>query len=193
MSVPHGRSWTAEDAARAADLDVVQLADQLSVLVREGVLRLQDGGYEIGREDLREPLCNELTQLQRRAIHGRMGRAFAASAAPDDVSTALCAAAHLIRAEELSVAYPLLLRALVRCTGNSLLETMVTSALDRHQRPLYLGLDVGLDAAAATSEHAQLVEALGAHDAMRARSLMIDHVSRAEERIVAALRAAGYQ
>lgn len=84
-------------------------------------------------------------------------------------------------------------RALVRCTGNSLLEAMVTSALDRHQRPLYLGLDVGLDAAAATSEHAQLVEALGTHDAVRARSLMIDHVSRAEERIVGALRAAGYQ
>ena len=84
-------------------------------------------------------------------------------------------------------------RALVRCTGNSLLEAMVTSALDRHQRPLYLGLDVGLDAAAATSEHVQLVEAVEAHDAERARALMIDHVSRAEERIVSALQAAGYR
>jgi len=69
---------------------------------------------------------------------------------------------------------------------------MVTSALDRHQRPLYLGLDVGLDAAAATAEHVQLVEALEAHDGERARLLMIDHVSRAEERIVSALQAAGY-
>lgn len=84
-------------------------------------------------------------------------------------------------------------RALVRCAGNSLLEAMVTSALDRHQRPLYLGLDVGLDAGAATSEHQQLVDAVGQHDAERARSLMVDHVSRAEERIVAALRAAGYR
>jgi DNA-binding GntR family transcriptional regulator len=84
-------------------------------------------------------------------------------------------------------------RALARCTGNTLLEAMVTSALDRHQRPLYLGLDVGLDAAAATSEHRQLVTAIEQRDAARARSVMVDHVSRAEERIVGALRAAGYQ
>ncbi len=83
-------------------------------------------------------------------------------------------------------------RALVRCTGNSLLETMVTSALDRHQRPLYLGLDVGVDAAAATSEHLQLVDALERHDAEAARQVMFDHVAHAEERIVAALSAAGY-
>jgi DNA-binding GntR family transcriptional regulator len=83
-------------------------------------------------------------------------------------------------------------RALVRCTGNSLLETMVTSALDRHQRPLYLGLDVGVDAAAATSEHVQLVDALEQHDAALARSLMFEHVAHGERRIVAALTAAGY-
>ncbi len=46
---------------------------------------------------------------------------------------------------------------------------------------------------AATSEHHQLVGALERRDAERARSLMKEHVSRAEERIVAALRAAGYR
>jgi DNA-binding GntR family transcriptional regulator len=70
---------------------------------------------------------------------------------------------------------------------------MVTSALDRHQRPLYLGLDVGLDARAATDEHVGLVDAIAARDPDRAASLMTDHVSRAEQRIVAALRAAGYR
>jgi DNA-binding GntR family transcriptional regulator len=70
---------------------------------------------------------------------------------------------------------------------------MVTSALDRHQRPLYLGLDVGVDAAAATVEHYQLVEAIEQRDAERARSVMKDHVSRAEDRIVPALRAAGFK
>ena len=83
-------------------------------------------------------------------------------------------------------------RALVRCSGNSLLEAMVVSALDRHQRPLYLGLDVGVDAAAATSEHVQLVEALERQDAPLARRLMSDHIAHAEVRIVAALREAGY-
>jgi FCD domain len=82
-------------------------------------------------------------------------------------------------------------RALVRCTGNSLLETMVTSALDRHQRPLYLGLDKGLDAAASTSEHLALVSAIELRDAARAQEVMFDHVSDAEERIVSALRPRG--
>lgn len=84
-------------------------------------------------------------------------------------------------------------RVLVRCTGNALLETMITSALDRHQRPLYLGLDVGLDSGAATREHLELVEAVEKRDRARAASLMFDHVARAEERIVAALQAAGYE
>ncbi|HEX5475315.1 MAG TPA: GntR family transcriptional regulator [Vicinamibacterales bacterium] len=84
-------------------------------------------------------------------------------------------------------------RALARCADNSLLEVVVTSALDRHQRPLYLGLDVGLDAQAATTEHLALVQALENHDAKQARALMFDHVSHAEARIVAALSAAGYQ
>lgn len=84
-------------------------------------------------------------------------------------------------------------RTLVRCSGNSLLEAMVTSALDRHQRPLYLGLDVGIDAAAAAAEHVALVEAIAARDAERAGRLMDEHVAHGEGRIVPALRAAGYQ
>jgi DNA-binding GntR family transcriptional regulator len=84
-------------------------------------------------------------------------------------------------------------RTLVRCTGNTLLEGMVTSALDRHQRPLYLGLDVGIDAAASTAEHVALIDAIAAHDPDRAARLMTHHVSRGEDRIVAALRAAGYR
>ena len=84
-------------------------------------------------------------------------------------------------------------RTLVRCSGNTLLEGMVTSALDRHQRPLYLGLDVGIDAAAATAEHVGLVDAIAAGDAERAAHLMTEHVSRGEHRIVHALQAAGYR
>jgi DNA-binding GntR family transcriptional regulator len=84
-------------------------------------------------------------------------------------------------------------RTLVRCSGNSLFEGMVTSALDRHQRPLYLGLDVGIDASAAASEHRGLVDAIAAGDAERAERLMVEHVAHAEDRIVPALRAAGYR
>ena len=84
-------------------------------------------------------------------------------------------------------------RSLVRCTGNALLESMVTSALDRHQRPLYLGLDVGMDAEAATRGHREMVDAIEKRDARRAGALMAAHVSEGEERIVQALRAAGYR
>lgn len=81
---------------------------------------------------------------------------------------------------------------LVRCTGNPQLESIVMSALDRHQRPLYLGLDVGVDAKASTAEHRDIVEAVRNRDPERAGRLMVQHIGKAEERIVKALRAAGF-
>ena len=81
---------------------------------------------------------------------------------------------------------------LVRATGNSHLESIVMAALDRHQRPLYLGLDVGLDAAASTAEHFAIVEAVEHRQASLASELMKTHIGKAEDRIATALRAAGY-
>lgn len=81
---------------------------------------------------------------------------------------------------------------LVRSTGNAQLEGVVMAALDRHQRPLYLGLDVGIDAAASTAEHLAIVEAVGRRAARRASELMRTHIGRAEARIATALRAAGF-
>jgi DNA-binding GntR family transcriptional regulator len=82
--------------------------------------------------------------------------------------------------------------ALVRSTGNTRLEGVVMSALDQHQRPLYLGLGMGVDGTASTAEHRDVTAAIKAHDASRARALMIEHIAHAEERIIAALRGAGY-
>ena len=81
---------------------------------------------------------------------------------------------------------------LVRSTGNAQLEGVVMAALDRHQRPLYLGLDVGIDAAASTAEHFAIVEAVRLGEPGRAAELMTTHIGRAEDRIATALRAAGY-
>jgi DNA-binding GntR family transcriptional regulator len=80
----------------------------------------------------------------------------------------------------------------VQSTKNRQLEAILMSALDRHQRPLYLGLDVGIDGQASTQEHLEIAEAVGSHDPERARTLMVKHIAKAETRIVAALRAAGY-
>lgn len=82
--------------------------------------------------------------------------------------------------------------ALVQCARNGHLEAIVMSALDKHQRPLYLGLDVGVDAAAATAEHFEIIDAVRSHDRARAHDLMVRHISHAEERITTALRQAGF-
>jgi len=82
--------------------------------------------------------------------------------------------------------------ALVRSTHNARLEAIVMSSLDQHQRPLYLGLGVGVDGKASTREHREVVEAVRTHNAAQARTLMTDHIARAEGRILAALKAAGY-
>jgi DNA-binding GntR family transcriptional regulator len=81
--------------------------------------------------------------------------------------------------------------ALARCSHNRRLENMVMSVLDQLHRPLYLGLDVGIEAGAATAEHLQVLEAVRARDAARARCLMTEQISRTEGRIVAALEALG--
>ena len=80
----------------------------------------------------------------------------------------------------------------VASTKNRQLEAILMSALDRHQRPLYLGLDIGIDGGASTQEHLEITEAVSKHDPERARTLMVKHIAKAEDRIVAALRAAGY-
>jgi len=80
--------------------------------------------------------------------------------------------------------------ALVKCTGNTRIESIVMSLLDQHQRPLYLGLGRGIDAEASTAEHLEVIDAVRAHNPSRAHTLMYEHISRGEQRIVAALRAA---
>ncbi len=83
-------------------------------------------------------------------------------------------------------------QALARCTRNERLESVVASVLDQIQRPLYLGLDTGLDADSATAEHNELVRSIGARDADRARQVMADQIQRAEMRILAAVSASGF-
>ena len=73
-------------------------------------------------------------------------------------------------------------RQLARASHNDRLEAMVMSVLDELQRPLYLGLDVGLDAEGATREHVLLVGAVRDHDPERARRLQIEQITRAGDR-----------
>ena len=79
--------------------------------------------------------------------------------------------------------------ALAGCTHNRRLEAAVVSMLDQIQRPLYLGLDVGLDPRTATTEHLELVQAVRMRAPRRARMLAQQQIRSAEARIVKALRA----
>ncbi|WP_435018035.1 GntR family transcriptional regulator [Tundrisphaera sp. TA3] len=79
-------------------------------------------------------------------------------------------------------------RELARASGNRRLESLVAALLDELQRPLYLGLDVGLDAACATQEHVLIVETIKARDPAAARQLHTEQIIGANERIMAAMR-----
>ena len=81
-------------------------------------------------------------------------------------------------------------QALAGCTHNTRLESVIASVLDQIQRPLYLGLDTGLDAEAATAEHYELVEAVAQRNAGLARQVMAEQIRRAEMRILAAVSVA---
>jgi DNA-binding GntR family transcriptional regulator len=83
-------------------------------------------------------------------------------------------------------------QALARASHNSRLEAMVMAALDQHQRPLHLGLGIGMDGQSSTGEHRQIVAAIRDRDPERARRVMYHHILRGEDRIATALKAGGY-
>ena len=80
--------------------------------------------------------------------------------------------------------------ALVRCAHNQRLESIVMLVLDQLQRPMYLGLDIGLDPVAATAEHVEKVAAIRAHDPAAARRLAAEHMAGTERRVLEAIQAA---
>lgn len=81
---------------------------------------------------------------------------------------------------------------IARCARNSQLESLVATVLERHQRPCFLGLDVGIDAEESTQEHLKVVEAIRNRHAEQAQKLMARHIGGGERRILAALKEAGY-
>ena len=81
---------------------------------------------------------------------------------------------------------------LVRCVGNHLLENIVMSSLDAYQRPAYLGVGRVTDQNKASRCHHEIVDAIEARDPIKAETVMCHHVIGGSERIIRALREAGY-
>jgi GntR family transcriptional regulator, rspAB operon transcriptional repressor len=172
------------------------LREALNRLALEGLVTIAPyRGYAI------TPLTlggfRELCEV-RRILEAEVG-ALAARRATDEDVTSLAGLAELKYRREDRETYERYLRAnsafhlaLVRCTRNSQLEALVMAALDQHQRPLYMGLGVGVDGKASTAEHLEIVDALRRRSAAKARKLMLEHITRGEDRIARALTAAGY-
>jgi GntR family transcriptional regulator, rspAB operon transcriptional repressor len=172
------------------------LREALNRLALEGLVTIAPyRGYAATRLTLDG--FRELCEV-RRILEAGAG-ALAAQRATNEDLARLAALAELKYRREDRQTYERYLRAnsafhlaLVRCTRNTRLEALVMAALDQHQRPLYMGLGVGMDGKASTAEHLEIIDALRRRSAAKARKVVLEHITRAEDRIVRALTAAGY-
>lgn len=195
-SMQPGARIIEKDLCQEMGVSRTPLREALNRLGLEGLMALTPyRGYAAAAISVRQ--FRELCEL-RRIIESESAALAAQRATAADV-VALRNVAELKYTRGSAQTYELYLRAnsafhlaLVRSTGNAMFEAVVMSALDHHQRPLYLGLDVGLDAEAATAEHREVVNAVEKKDSELARRLMFNHIAHAEDRIVNALQAAGY-
>jgi len=173
------------------------LREALNRLGLEGLVTLEPyRGYEVvpvTLEDIRD-LCELRTIVESESA------ALAAQRATQEDVTKLVSLAELRYTPGERDTYENYLRsnsafhlALARCTRNARLEAIIASVIDKIQRPLYMGLDVGLDVDEATAEHVAVVEAVRDGSATRARQLMRKQIARAEERMILALRRGGLE
>jgi len=195
-SMRPGERIVEKDLCAEMHLSRTPLREAFNRLALEGLIIVSPyRGYSVA--PISVTAYKELCGL-RRIVEGGVAALAAGIASPEDV-------ARLIETAETSYTprdrggYLGYLRnnssfhlSLVRITRNRQLESIVMSALDRHQRPLYLGLDIGLDTSISTKEHREIAYAVGAHHPARARKLMVSHIAEVEERIVDGLRTAGY-
>jgi DNA-binding GntR family transcriptional regulator len=195
-SMQPGERIIEKDLCKEMGVSRTPVREALNRLALEGLVAITPfRGYATSPISVKQ--FRELCEL--RGIIEPESAALAAERATDANVAALRTVAELTYTRGAAQTYEAYLRAnsafhlaLVQSTGNTLLEAVVMSSLDHHQRPLYLGLDVGMDAKASTAEHHRVVDAVAARDRGLARQLMRTHIAHAEDRIVSALTAAGY-
>ena len=81
----------------------------------------------------------------------------------------------------------------VRAARNPTLENLVMSTLDMYQRPTYMRIGRQMDPENPSAKHRAIAEAIALHDSEKTRSIMRQHILGGGERIVEALKAAGYE
>jgi GntR family transcriptional regulator, rspAB operon transcriptional repressor len=184
------------DLCNALNVSRTPLREAFNRLAHEGLVNASPyRGYTVA--PLSAESFQDLCEV-RRLIEPQVAALAAQRASPEDTAKLL----NLSKLEYVvgdRASYEAYLRAnsmfhleIARCARNSQLESIVVAVLDRHQRPCYLGLDVGIDAAESTVEHVEVVNAIRDRNSAKASELMAKHIAGGERRILAALRAAGY-
>jgi DNA-binding GntR family transcriptional regulator len=175
-----------KDLCSEMNVSRTPLREALNRLGLEGLITLEPyKGYEVaplGIEDIRN-----LSEL-RGIVESETAALAAQRATPAEIDALSRMAALRYRPGDRAT-YETYLRdnsafhlALARCSHNDRLESIVASVIDQIQRPLYLGLDVGLDANEATREHELVVDAVRRRDSRSARKLMRDQIIEAGQR-----------
>lgn len=188
-----GQRLIEKEICESLSISRTPLREALNRLGQEGLVKMTPfRGYAVTRlasEDVRD-LCELRCILETEAA------ALAAHRASAEDCARLLKVADIVYVpgdrktyERYLVSNMTFHSALAECTHNRRLKSAVVSMLDQIQRPLYFGLDVGLDPQTATTEHLELVEAVRKREPRRARMLAQKQIRSAEERIIAALRA----
>ena len=194
-AVAPGQRLNEKDIAEELRVSRTPLREALNRLAQESLLtRIPYCGYAVAPVT-KDDIAN-LCEL-RFVVETAAAELAAERATPEEIG-------HLSQSVELQYTpgdrktYPQYLKAnsifhrgMARASHNGRLESMVMSILDELQRPLYLGLDMGLNAENATKEHVELVDAITSHDPGWARRIHGEHIRAASDRMIAAIQAKG--
>ncbi|HEV2498111.1 MAG TPA: GntR family transcriptional regulator [Terriglobia bacterium] len=189
-SLPPGSRIVEKDLSAKMGISRTPLREALNRLTQEGLVNLiRHRGYQVAPITLQD--LRDLFEV-RRIVESESAYLAAARRDPEDVAE-LRRLAGLPYLPGERKTYKTYLQnniafhvAVAGCAKNLRLASMVRSVLEQLERPIYLGLDIGIDSTTATGEHLSLVAAVEARDANRARQIMIEQIGNTQDRILQA-------
>jgi DNA-binding GntR family transcriptional regulator len=179
-----------KDVCAKMGISRTPLREALNQLSQEGLVKLiRHRGYQVAPITLQD--LRDLFEL-RRIVESESAFLAATRRSPEEVAK-LRQLAGLPYLPGERKTYKTYLRnnttfhvAVACCSHNVRLASIVRSLLEQMERPIYLGLDIGIDSATATGEHLNLVKAIEARDPELARRIMIEQIGNTEHRILMA-------
>jgi DNA-binding GntR family transcriptional regulator len=189
-SLAPGARIVEKDLCAKMGVSRTPLREALQQLTQEGLISLiQHRGYQVMPITLQD--IRDLWEI-RRVVESESAYLAATRRTPEEI-TELRRLAGLPYVPGDRKTYKMYLQnntafhvALARCTHNLRLVSAVRSVLEQLQRPIYLGLDIGIDSTRATDEHLDLVKAIEARNPALARQVMVEQIANTQDRILQA-------